>query len=487
MKSGAAGAGGKQTGSKTNSSGSGLGSQKNSSGGRGGAGDGGKSPGSGAGSGGKGSPGSASGLGSKGGGAGGRGPSGGGKAPGQGAGGLSSGAKPPHSGAGPKNSKDSGSSGGGSGSGGAGKDSKKDSKSGSSGNSGSAGGRGSDGKPGKDGQPGKGTGASGKAGSDDSRNERPWRNRPAADKKDDKSTGDGSAKNAPADTKAAKTDAPKTAGAPGDTAKPVDLSKKPDATDKKPTQDPKQPGTPASPNSQPSPGKPLDVQPSRETGYRDGTRASRVIAHMGAYRDGYRDGYRDTQEAADRQRDRLDKAHDDRKQQCDTETKGADVSAKTSADHHPQPLPVQQVTATHVAFGGGPPRTRGEVRTLKQYERRLEEKADSMHRIADATKKLQAHAEDQAKEATQLLEQAKAIKGGEKVISVLSRLVDKATNQARLAGNLQQRAVRAAENTTVVLVNTQTRYGPIYKAVVDSPETKPAELRFYRDGGTSNG
>jgi hypothetical protein len=510
------GAGGKQTGSKTNSSGSGLG-QKNSSGsGRPGSGSG-NGGGRGTGSGGNGSTNSADGSGSKGGGADGRGSSGAGKTPGQGSGGANSGAKKPNIGTGTgagAGGKDSG-TGGRSGSGGSG----KDSKGASSGNTGSAGGRGSDGKQGKDGQPGKATNSSsGKTAADDPRNDRPWKDRTGPGKTTDDKPADGNAKNGGTksttdtpktttgtDPKPAEGTGPKT---PADTRKPVDLSKKPGTTPDttstgKTSQDHKKPSTPTTPDSPTKPtaaprpgngdsgdngaGKPLDVQASREAGYRDGTRAGRVVAHAGAYRDGVRDGYRDTQQAADRQRGRLDKAHNDRKQQRHDQTKGADVTAKTSADHHPRPVPVQEVTATHVTFGGGQTRTRGEVRTLKQYERRLEEKALGMHRIADATKKLQAHAEDQAKEATKLLEQAKAIKGGEKVTAILGRLVEKATNQARLAQALNQRAARAAENTTVVLANTQTRYGPIYKAVVDSPETKPAELRFYRDGGTSNG
>ncbi|MFM9780454.1 hypothetical protein [Streptomyces scabiei] len=513
--------GGKSGAGKGNSSGSGSGAQKNSSGGgTKGSGNGGRGTVPGGGStgsaGGPGSKGTGSGSGTGSGGhgtsGGGKAPASGGKAPGAGPAGKPSGPKQSHAGHG---QKDSG-TGGPSNEGGPGKDRKPSSAE----NTGSAGGRGSDGKQGKDGQPGKSTGSSEKTAGEKPNSDRPWKDRTAAGQTNDKKTRDGGSSKGgtpepaiPAKGTDPKQSDPKTndtkagtskAGAakPGEGAAgspPADPSKKPVTADAGKTgQDPAKPGTPTSPTAAPKKtpsapgngngkGKPLDVRASREAGYRDGVRTGRVIAHMGAYRDGVRDGYSDTHEAADRQRQHLDQAHDTRKQQRHTDTKGPEVSAKTSADHHPQPVPVHQVTATHVTFGDGQSRTRGEVRTLKQYERRLEEKADGMHRIADATKKLQAHAEEQAKTATGLLEQAKAIKGGEKVTSVLSRLVDKATNQARLAGNLQQRALRAAENTTVILANTQTRYGSIYKAVVDSPETKPAELRFYRDGGTSNG
>jgi hypothetical protein len=35
-------------------------------------------------------------------------------------------------------------------------------------------------------------------------------------------------------------------------------------------------------------------------------------------------------------------------------------------------------------------------------------------------------------------------------------------------------------------VNTEGRYGGIYKAVVDSPETSPAEMKYYREMGYAN-
>ncbi|KPC64441.1 hypothetical protein ADL27_61060, partial [Streptomyces sp. NRRL F-6602] len=55
----------------------------------------------------------------------------------------------------------------------------------------------------------------------------------------------------------------------------------------------------------------INLQTSREAGYRDGTRAAKTTAHARAWRDGVRDGYRDTTEAAGRETARLDQAHAD--------------------------------------------------------------------------------------------------------------------------------------------------------------------------------
>lgn len=224
----------------------------------------------------------------------------------------------------------------------------------------------------------------------------------------------------------------------------------------------------------------LNTLPSRETGYRDGSRTAAAIGHVKAYRDGFKDGHRDTSELADRQKKTLDRAHAQRKAARD---KDQPVTA-SSTDHAPrsgpQPVNVKEVTGTHVTLDGGQSYTRGEVRNLKQYERRMGDKATTMGRAAEGTKQLQAHALDQADHALKLLEMSKNVEGGDKLIGSLNRLHEAATVQARKAEELHRRIVRAAENTRVVLTNVETRYGSIYKAVCDSNLTKPAELAWYR-------
>ncbi|WP_331764854.1 hypothetical protein [Streptomyces sp. NBC_01238] len=229
-------------------------------------------------------------------------------------------------------------------------------------------------------------------------------------------------------------------------------------------------------------GKTFSTRESRETGYRDGTRAAKVAAHTKAYRDGVKDGWADVTQAADREKARLDKAHEARKQDRDKEQPV--TGTQSSADYHqPQPIGVKEVTASHVVLGDGAAKdsmSRAEVRSLKGFERRLTAKSDAMTKVAETTKGLQAHAEEQAKKATKLLEDAKAVKGGEKLTGALTRLEEAAKIQADKAKEIHKRAVRAAEACAVVLANAETRYGGMYKAVVDSDETAPAELHFYK-------
>lgn len=224
---------------------------------------------------------------------------------------------------------------------------------------------------------------------------------------------------------------------------------------------------------------PINTQPSREAGYRDGSRTAKATAHVKAYRDGFKDGHHDTSEAAEREKKRLDEAHEARKQQ---RAKDQPVTA-SSADHQPQgpqPIDVKEVTDTHVTLDGGKTYTRGEVRNLKQYERRMTVKATNMGKAAEGTRQLQAHAEQQADKALKFLEMAKTVEGGDRFVGILTRLHEAATIQIRQAQELHKRVVRAAENTRVVLANVETRYGGIYKAVCESPLTKPAELNWYR-------
>ncbi|MFD4795994.1 hypothetical protein [Streptomyces anulatus] len=239
-------------------------------------------------------------------------------------------------------------------------------------------------------------------------------------------------------------------------------------------------------------GTPLATQPARETGYRDGTRAGKAAAHVRAYRDGVKDGWADSLTAADHEKALLDEARENRKNSRD-ETRESEQPVATaiasSADHHtttpdgPQPIHVTGIDANNLHLGDGASRTtisRSEVRTLKQFERRLEDRLTTLQTTADTTKQLQAHAEGQAQQAQNLLEQAKGVKGGDKLATALSRLTEDAKKQATEAGEIHKRAVRSADACAAALTNVATRYGGMYQAVVDSPETLPAELAYYQ-------
>ncbi|MDX3342710.1 hypothetical protein PV409_32650 [Streptomyces sp. ME02-6979.5a] len=227
---------------------------------------------------------------------------------------------------------------------------------------------------------------------------------------------------------------------------------------------------------------------------------------MQAYAKGAKDGYRDQKQENGKEHARLDKEHeqhrtkqqDEKKGDSQQGTKVVGPDGQTLVIAPPdekddgmstdvKPLLVKEIdpnTLTLGTEGAAGSISRKELRNFKQYERKLEAKENHLVKVADACKSLEAAAEDEAKDCQQLADQAKAVEGGEKLAAKLSRLADSAKAQATEAAELSKRAQRAAEMCRVVLTNIGTRYAPLYKAVVDSDETKPAELRFYNDKGS---
>ncbi|MFE3556944.1 hypothetical protein ACFXKW_19050 [Streptomyces sp. NPDC059193] len=247
------------------------------------------------------------------------------------------------------------------------------------------------------------------------------------------------------------------------------------------------------------------LQRSREVGHGDGSAVRNAVDHVKAYAKGAQDGYRDKKEENGKEHARLDEAHADHKaKQQDPkkdDPKGTTVtgpSGQTLVIAPPdegddgvstdvKPLLVKQIDANTLTLGTDGARgsiSRKELRNFKQYERKLEAKETHLIKVADACKSLEAAAEDEAKDCQDLADQAKAVAGGEKLAAKLTKLADAAKAQATEAAELHKRAKRAAEMCKVVLTNIGTRYAPLYKAVVDSDETKPAELRFYNDKGS---
>ncbi|KPI31453.1 hypothetical protein OV320_2669 [Actinobacteria bacterium OV320] len=229
------------------------------------------------------------------------------------------------------------------------------------------------------------------------------------------------------------------------------------------------------------------LEKSRETGHKDGSTVRDVVDHVMAYVDGGVDGWHDKKAQNAKEHARLDKAYDDRM------TKTGRDQATTTADQEDdgvstdiKPLTVKNIDANTLTLGTDATRPtigRRELRNFKQYESKLEEKSTNLDKIAEACTLLEKEAENEARECQTLAEQAKSIEGGEKLLATLNRLTDAAKNQATEASELTRRAQRAAELCKSVLANIQTRYTPLYKAVVDSDEIKPAELRFYNDKG----
>ena len=104
-----------------------------------------------------------------------------------------------------------------------------------------------------------------------------------------------------------------------------------------------------------------------------------------------------------------------------------------------------------------------------------------MGRSAEESKTTSVLAQEIATRAQRLSEEAKQAKGGQRVLAALLRLTEQAQVLSGRAKEIQARALRGAEAVTVLASNAQTRHGGIYKAVVDSPLTTPAEREFYQD------
>ncbi|CQR59282.1 hypothetical protein [Streptomyces leeuwenhoekii] len=247
-------------------------------------------------------------------------------------------------------------------------------------------------------------------------------------------------------------------------------------------------GTKPTGQQQPAAAQKTPLQKSREIGHGDGTKARRIVDHVKAYTDGTRDGWHDEKTNNAKEHQRLDKAHTAHQPKAHRPTariitEKGDDGVTTDV----KPLTVNTIDANTLTLGTEGARTtvgRRELRNFKQYERKLEAKETVLQKIAEACARLATEAEDEAKDCQQLVEQAKSVKGGEKLVGTLTKLAEAAKNQATEAATLAQRARKAAEMCKTVLTNIQTRYAPLYKAVVDSDETKPAELRFYNDKGT---
>ncbi|MFF1444130.1 hypothetical protein [Streptomyces sp. NPDC058295] len=228
------------------------------------------------------------------------------------------------------------------------------------------------------------------------------------------------------------------------------------------------------------------LEKTREAGHKDGSTVRDVVDHVMAYVDGGVDGWHDKKDQNAKEHARLDKAYDDH-------AKGGRTQAAIAADKEDdgvstdiKPLTVKKIDANTLTLGTDatrPTYSRRELRNFKQYEHKLEAKEADLQKIAEACTQLKHEAENEARECQSLAEQAKSVEGGEKLLTTLNRLAEAAKNQAAEAGELTKKAQRAAELCKTVLTNIQTRYTPLYKAVVDSDETKPAELRFYNDKG----
>jgi len=242
--------------------------------------------------------------------------------------------------------------------------------------------------------------------------------------------------------------------------------------------------------------KPLRTRSSREAGYRDGQRAAGAVGHVQAWRDGTRDGWDDRQAANQAERKKMDTARARNAIRPETPANPpmapasgstADLRKKQNdqaAAASPVPAQVTDIGESAIRFtaaGAQHTLSRGEVRTLKAFERRLAEKKTALQKITEGSKDTLAAATTHAAKAQKLAEDAKGVKGGDPLIRILLRLAEQAQALRGKAEDIQKKAGRGAEALTALAANANTRHGVIYKAVVDSPLTSPAERDFYQD------
>lgn len=237
----------------------------------------------------------------------------------------------------------------------------------------------------------------------------------------------------------------------------------------------------------------LRTRPAREAGYRDGTRVAAVTGQARAYKDGVVDGW-DDQTAADKaEQRRMDDArarNAAKPKPKDSPTmkpaSGSTIDLEKKTAPAPAAVPAQvtgvgEKTVEFVADGASHTMSRGEVRTLKAFERRLTEKKAAMGRVAEGSKATRRQAVELASRAQRLAENAKGVHGGARIVALLSRLAEQSQVLRLKAEEIEKKAQRGSEAVTVLAANANTRHGGIYRAVVDSPLTTPAERDFYMD------
>ncbi|MFD6080675.1 hypothetical protein ACFWG5_34430 [Streptomyces hydrogenans] len=239
---------------------------------------------------------------------------------------------------------------------------------------------------------------------------------------------------------------------------------------------------------------------ARATGYRDGVRVAVPAAKARAYRDGVRDGWASVMDAASDEKTSLDQAHAQRKtpkEPAVPPNAPPMPTAPPKPTHTPTPAPAQTPAAgpdaplrvtgidkTDIHLAPGADRTtvsRGEIRSFKSYERTMSDRRTSVQQVADDLKALAKHATDQAANLGRLLDAARGVKGGDKLLATLNRLHEDAKLQAAAATEAHKQAVRSIDSLGALLSNVATRYAGVYKAVVDSDETLPAEMAFYKE------
>lgn len=146
----------------------------------------------------------------------------------------------------------------------------------------------------------------------------------------------------------------------------------------------------------------------------------------------------------------------------------------------PAPL-TATVSGDAVQLSTGTTMTRGEIRNLYRLTQFLTGKQAATHQIADRCRQAQAISVIRVQEIQDLIEKCQdpKIKGGKNLLAALQKLHEATSVQAKEAERMHGNAARGVEALATLIHNAGVRHGGVYKAVVDSPETSPAERAFY--------
>ncbi|MFD8954614.1 hypothetical protein ACFV0B_37810 [Streptomyces xanthophaeus] len=291
---------------------------------------------------------------------------------------------------------------------------------------------------------------------------------------------------------------PATAPAPanaGDSAGDKPTAAKPDQADTKPeppAAGPTAPAGPAPTGKQTKPRRgPYTAQPAREDGFRAGAQQAAAEADRAAWQDGYKDGQQAIRDKAARDKAQMDATRDrgvppvPAKPTAQTVPPGPPAAPPVPASgsgQTPTAVPLgARVSGDTVQLSSGRTLTRGEVRSLRGFTRFLSGKQWESHQIADECKEAKEVSADRVKEIQELIERCQdpKIKGGRHLIAALQRLHEATAQQAREADLMDSNAQRGIEALRTLSHNAEARHGGVYRAVVDSPETSPAERAFY--------
>ncbi|MEV6679469.1 hypothetical protein AB0N09_21830 [Streptomyces erythrochromogenes] len=238
---------------------------------------------------------------------------------------------------------------------------------------------------------------------------------------------------------------------------------------------------------------PYTAQPAREEGFKAGARQAADEADKAAWRDGYADGQQAIRDKAARDKAQMDATRDRTRGVPPVPAKPPVPPQTTTVPPSPATPPVPPappaavvplgatVSGDTVRLSTGKTLTRGEVRSLRGFTRYLAGKQQESHQITDECQEAKTVSADRVNEIQALVEQCQdpKIKGGKVLIGVLQRLHEATTVQALEAQQMHVSAQRGIEALRTLSHNAEARHGGVYKAVVDSPETSPAERAFY--------